>query len=121
MWHRKLAFHIPDVALFGACALYQKRIPLPDFHMDIIRGFLEVHKERSISWTDHHVPDYGPSIPCQLNALKWSLMLMPCVINSIKRKGNHYICSECHVVLFVVWCFEQFHTQNSFVKIKECA
>jgi hypothetical protein len=52
-WYKKLALHIPDVALPSGHALYLMRnergMSLPHFQMSVIGGLLEKYKERRIS------------------------------------------------------------------------
>jgi hypothetical protein len=55
-WYKKLALYIINVVLLSACAPYliqnEKGMSLHDFQMSVIRGLLEIHKERRINQVD---------------------------------------------------------------------
>jgi hypothetical protein len=77
-WYKKLALHILDIALLSALYLIQNEegMLLPGFQMSVIRGLLEKHTERRLysgggrcssgdmpqCLTDHHFPDYVPTL-----------------------------------------------------------
>jgi hypothetical protein len=87
-WHKILILYILHIALLNAHALHlmqnKKHIPLPDFKMSIIRGFLKKREKRRISsrsrqcsneeipqhLIDRHFTHYVPNTTPQKNAIR---------------------------------------------------
>lgn len=111
-WYRKLFFHLIDLCLSNAHALYKMRneghTPFPSFRLQVARSLLKLDADESIisrnvcppnRLVGRHFPSNATSRRCQL-----------CSLRKITRRTK-YMCSSCETPLCVAPCFEQYHTQ----------
>lgn len=111
-WYRKLFFHLVDLCLSNAHAMYKMRnagpAPFPQFRLEVVRALLKcVHESipRNVSHPNRligrHFPKDSTRRRCHL-----------CGLRKITRRTS-YICSTCDIPLCVTPCFEEYHTRQT--------
>lgn len=112
-WYRKLFFHLIDLGLSNAHALYKMKnegpMPFPSFRLAVVRSLLK------LSDTDHsitrlvsppirlvgrHFPRFTTSRRCHL-----------CALRKVTRRTK-YMCPNCDISLCATPCFEVYHTHE---------
>lgn len=117
-WYRKLAFHLIDLCLSNAHALYKMRNPesisFPEFRMEIVRSLLKMDQAETVPRNDQSLNRLdrlvGRHFPKQTTKRR-------CHLCSLRKKTQRttYECPTCYVPLCVTPCFEQYHTQATLL------
>ena len=113
-WYRKLFFHLVDLVLTNAHALFKMdngNISFPDFRLRVVKALLKLDPDQSAivqpgpaRLLGRHFPNLLPEKGIKNCALCWL---------SKKRSRTRYCCSTCNTALCVTPCFEIYHTQQT--------
>nr|XP_022904169.1 piggyBac transposable element-derived protein 4-like [Onthophagus taurus] len=129
-WYKKVFFHLFDISLFNAHALYMtvtcKKITLGQFqHQVIVQILQKYHKpihsnkpgrpkasdcDNPLRLTERHFPSLVPPTEKKKHAQK------RCVVcaKHDKRSDSRYMCSKCNAGLCLIPCFENYHTIKNY-------
>lgn len=111
-WYRKLFFHLIDLILINAHALYKLQegaISFTDFRMKVISSLLGVDSTVQAEVDPPPSRLTGRHFPTQSQSTKECTM---CRASKVRRRTKYY-CGKCQAALCAVPCFEQYHTQRS--------
>lgn len=113
-WYRKLFWHLVDLALINALALYKLEvgyISYSAFREKVICSLLKIDN------LENYSPDQIDLLPARLTARHFAKKnedgkRKRCVVcaSSKIRAESIYRCEECNVALCVCPCFEMYHT-----------
>ncbi|XP_071580675.1 piggyBac transposable element-derived protein 4-like [Temnothorax nylanderi] len=110
-WYRKLFFHLLDLCLCNAHALYKMRneehISFPSFRLEIVKLLLKLDPTKNYACNNvsptrlvgRHFPKRATSRRCHLCSLRKN------------KSRTMYMCPTCDVPLCAAPCFEEYHTQ----------
>ena len=112
-WYRKLFFHLIDLCLSNAHALYKMRneraTPFSSFRLHVVRSLLKLEPSSSISPYNNPPPQL---VGCHFSRQGTSRRCHLCSL----RKTVHrtiYICHSCNTSLCAAPCFEEYHTKET--------
>ena len=129
-WYKKLFFHLLDIAVQNAYALYKLensvKPQLAEFRLQLIRELYELYGSQRPNFTGRPTTD----IPLRLTARHFPSLIpssaikkspqRKCIVCSSStrrpkvRKDSRYQCTECDVGLCINYCFKDYHTLKHF-------
>lgn len=131
-WYKKTFFHLMNLCLINAHALYQMHtgtyINMADFQLEATRQLLQVHHapklspkggrpskgDNPIRLSDRHFPCYVPDTPKGKPGLRTCFVCTHTTLRPRKRRESRYMCDKCDKGLCVTPCFRIYHTQIVF-------
>jgi len=113
-WYKKLFFHVLDIALVNAHALYNRnnpenRLSFPDFRLTIILKILNLEKEKRVSSQISATRLIGTHLPVAMEKRKRCTL---CQMRK-KRADSKFQCNTCSVTLCITPCFYDYHTNSN--------
>jgi hypothetical protein len=131
-WYKKTFFHLMNLCLINAHALYQMHtgsyINMADFQLEATRQLLQVHHtpklspkggkpskgDNPIRLSERHFPCYVPDTPKGKPGLRNCFVCTHTTQRPRKRRESRYMCDKCDKGLCVTPCFRIYHTQVVF-------
>lgn len=131
-WYKKTFFHLMNLCLINAHALYQMHtgtyISMADFQLETTRQLLQVHHTPKLSpkggkpskgdnpvrLSERHFPCYVPDTPKGKPGLRTCFVCTHTTLRPRKRRESRYMCDKCDKGLCVTPCFRIYHTQMVF-------
>lgn len=127
-WYKKVFFHILDMTLLNAHAIYKMKtgenISVADFQLKLVKELVEKYHKNTprttskrgidgdspLRLTARHFPSQLPKDTTQKQKYK------RCVVCSKQkiRKETSFCCAPCDVPLCVKNCFERYHTVKNY-------
>lgn len=115
-WYRKLFFHLLDLALINAHALYNienEQLFFPSFRLEVVRALLKLAPNTSIHLELQPSRLLGRHFP-KKNDKSGNRQCKLCSLQKVRRRTS-YMCSTCNIPLCVVPCFEIFHVEKDLL------
>ncbi|XP_065892156.1 piggyBac transposable element-derived protein 4-like [Dysidea avara] len=130
-WYIKLFFHLVDMSLYNAYALYKvntgKKLQFVEFRKHIVEQIFEHHStqlERTASpsavdnpnrLVGRHFPSPVPETPGQGRTTQRRCHVCRTTTQrATKRKETWFMCTDCNVALCVHPCFKDYHTLRDY-------
>lgn len=124
-WYKKVFFHLVDLSLLNAYALYKtqtgRNISVSDFQQRLIKEIIEIHHrpqtegrrgrrstdgDNPLRLIERHFISLIPGTSKKKNAQRRCIV---CAKHD-KRSDTRYMCIKCNVPLCLNFCFERYHT-----------
>lgn len=111
-WYKKLFFHLIDMVLINAHAMYNMnntRLSFPEFRMKLVADILQLTDELNVSNDTDPARLVGKHLPVFSEKKKRCVL---CLMTK-KRAESKFQCSKCSIPLCITPCFYTYHTKKN--------
>lgn len=132
-WHRKLFFHLLDIAVLNSYVLYKEKTgrntQFHDFRLQLIRQIVAMYSkpkasrgrpngvDNPVRLVGRHFPTPIPSTSTKQDPRKQCVVCANTAKRAKKRAESRYECADCNVGLCISDCVRDYHTLRCFCRV----